>query len=147
MRRALAAFALLAATLPAQAGPLSVSLDEAKVITFAKPVSQIYVANPIIADINLIDTRHAFVLGKAFGATNIIALDANGTQISSSQVVVMGREESVLTLYKGVNQTTLTCVNRCEASPTPGDSKDVFENAVGEIDRHQEQNKKAAGLQ
>ena len=57
---------------------LSVPMDEVRMVTFVKPVATVYVGNPMIADITVIDSRHVFVLGKAFGATNIIALDSNG---------------------------------------------------------------------
>ena len=147
MRRALVAVTFFVATLPAVAAPISVPMDEARMITFAKPVATINIGNPVIADINLIDNRHAFVLGKAFGATNIIALDANGAQISNSQVVVLGREQSTVTLNRGANQVTLTCASRCESAPMPGDAKDAFDTAVGEIQTHQDLGKKAAGLQ
>ena len=54
-------------------GAMSVPLDEVRVVTFAKPVATLYVGNPVIADVMIIDSRHAFVQGKAFGSTNVVA--------------------------------------------------------------------------
>jgi hypothetical protein len=148
MRRTLSAFLLASAVVaPASAASLSVPMDEVRVITFAKPVATVYVGNPVVADVNMIDTRRAFILGKSFGATNIIALDANGAQISNNLVTVLGRTASTVTLNKGGAQTTLTCAGRCEATPTPGDGKDNFSASADQMDKHMDAAKRAASNQ
>jgi len=64
MRRTLSSLALVTVLVaPASAASINVPLDEVRLITFAKPVATVYVGNPTIADINMIDTRRAFVLG------------------------------------------------------------------------------------
>jgi hypothetical protein len=130
---------------PAAAQNVSVPLDEVRVIAFQRPVATVYVGNPVIADITMIDPRHAFVLGKSFGGTNIVALDGTGAQISSSHVTVFSSSGATVTLQKGVNQTTYACASsRCEASPTPGDGKDVFESTMDQISKHQDLGTKTA---
>ncbi len=132
---------------PASASSITVSMDEVRLVTFAKPVATVYVGNPVVADVNMIDTRRAFVLGKSFGATNIIALDKTGQQVSNSQITVLGRAASTVTLNRGASQVTLTCAGRCELAPMPGDGKDEFDAAVGQIERHQSLGKDAANVQ
>jgi len=136
MRRTIAAsfvFALKSSS--ALAGGVSVPMDEVRTVTFAKPVTTVYVGNPTIADINMIDSRHAFLLGKSFGTTNIIALDAQGREVANTGVSVSGRHGSTVTLTKGTAQTTLACSNeRCQASPLPGDAH--FSEIVGDIEKH-----------
>ena len=136
MRRTIAAsfvFALMSSS--ALAGGVSVPMDEVRTVTFAKPVTTVYVGNPTIADINMIDSRHAFLLGKSFGTTNIIALDAQGREVANTGVSVSGRHGSTVTLTKGTAQTTLACSNeRCQASPLPGDAH--FSEIVGDIEKH-----------
>jgi opacity protein-like surface antigen len=146
MRRLLLATAVFAACgSAAVADAVSVPLDEVRVITFAKPVATLYVGNPVIADVTIIDNRHAFVQGKAFGATNFVALDGSGRQIANQQVVVAGGGTSVVTLQRGTSQTTYACAaSRCQAAPQPGDGKDVFEAAADQISRHQQMLTKAA---
>lgn len=147
MQRILLAAALLAtAAMPAEAGSaLSVPLDEVRVVSFAKPVSTLYVGNPVIADVTIIDSRHAFVQAKAFGATNVVALDASGRQIANQQIVVASKGNAMVTLQRGSQQTTYTCAgNRCQPAPQPGDGKDTFEAATGQIDRYQGMLAKAA---
>jgi hypothetical protein len=134
MRRAAFAFATaLCAASPALAGGsfVSVTLDEVRLLAFAKPIETLYVANPAIADVTMIDKRHGFVLGKSFGTTNIIALDSSGRQVSNERVVVSGMNGGIVTLQKGTAQTTYNCsAGRCEAAPQPGDAKDAFDNAM-----------------
>lgn len=148
MRRLLIATALFAATASAAiAGQaMSVPLDEVRVVSFAKPVSTLYVGNPVIADITIIDSRHAFVQGKAFGATNIVALDANGRAVANQEIVVAGKGGgTTVTLQRGSQQTTFACAqSRCQPAPQPGDGKDAFEPALDQIQKYQGMLAKAA---
>lgn len=147
MRKILLATAAFAAlSVAAGAGTaLSVPLDEVRVVSFAKPVSTLYVGNPVIADVTIIDNRHAFVQGKAFGATNIVALDATGRPVANQQIVVAGKNSSVVTLQRGTQQTTYACAaSRCQSTPQPGDGKDAFEGATEQITKYQGMLAKAA---
>lgn len=121
----------------ARAGGVAVPMDEVRTVAFAKPVSTVYVGNPAIADINMIDARHAFVLGKSFGTTNIIALDNTGHTVSNTFVSVSGSNGGTVTLMKGSLQTTLACSGqRCEAAPVPGDAR--YGEVLGDVAKHQE---------
>jgi hypothetical protein len=125
---------------------VSVPLDEVRMIAFDKPVATVYVGNPVIADITMIDARHAFVLGKAFGGTNILALDSTGLEVSNEHVTVFGGSRAgTVELQRGVNRITYACAaSRCEAAPVPGDGKDIFDNALDQISKHQDLGAKAA---
>lgn len=140
MRRILLATTLLVCfSSAAGAGSaLSVPLDEVRVVSFARSVSTLYVGNPVIADVTIIDSRHAFVQGKAFGATNIVALDSTGHPVANQQVVVAGKGNSVVTLQRGTQQTTYACAaSRCQSTPQPGDGKDAFDSATDQISKYQ----------
>jgi Pilus formation protein N terminal region len=127
---------------------VAVPLDEVRVVTFSKPISTLYVGNPVIADVTMIDKRHAFVLGKAYGATNVIALDAAGNEINNRQVVVFGASSSQVTLQKGGAQVTYSCVSsRCEPAPQLGDDNTAFGAAMGQIQQHQDLLSKTASAQ
>lgn len=147
MRRLAIVAALLAtAAAPALAGnAISVPLDEVRVVSFAKPVATLYVGNPVIADVTIIDNRHAFVQGKAFGATNVVALDANGRQIANQHIVVAGKGTATVTLQRGAQQTTYTCAGqRCQPTPQPGDGQGAFDAATSQIEKYQGMMDKAA---
>ena len=140
----LATILLTAGAAQARSASVSVPLDEARMLDFARPISTLYIGNPSIADVTMIDRRHAFVLGKAYGATNIVALDASGSEVSNRQVVVFGSASAVVTLQRGAARTTYSCAAaRCEPSPQPGDGKD-FDSGMDQITKHQQMVSKIA---
>jgi Flp pilus assembly secretin CpaC len=129
----------------AAAPSISVPLDEVRVVAFSQPISTVYVGNPMIADVSMIDSRHAFVLGKGFGATNIVALDADGKQVVNDAVTVFGHTGSTVILHRGTAQATYACTGaRCETAPTPGDDKDSFSSRMEQMAAHQDAGVKAA---
>src|ERR1700756_938045 len=137
MRRTLFAAFILVAASPAYAEGVAISMDEVRTITFPKPVATVYVGNPSIADVNMIDARHAFVLGKGPGITNILALDTQGDQVSNTHVNVMTREASTVTLQRGPARLTYSCVaSRCDETPEPGDNKADFDKDTAEVGTH-----------
>jgi hypothetical protein len=143
MRRALLIAAFLAPCLGAhaagRAGSVSLGLDEVHTLTFHAPVATVYVGNPTIADITMIDSRHAFVQGKGYGHTNIVALNQNGVQVFGTQVTVTGSDGSgTVILNRGAQRITLNCAGqRCEPTPMPGDGKDAYDPANGVAGAHQ----------
>jgi len=146
MRRTLFAASLIIIAYPAHADGVAIAMDEVRTITFPKPVATVYVGNPSIADINMIDSRHAFILGKGYGNTNIVALDHAGDQVSNTHVSVMVRQDSTVTLQRGVSRLTYSCTaSHCEATPEPGDGKDAFDAATAQAGTHEAAAKTAAG--
>jgi hypothetical protein len=130
---------------PQHTDGVSVIMDEVRVVTFKRPVSTVFVGNPVIADATVIDPYHAFILGKAYGVTNLIALSAQSQTISNQQITVANRSGGVVTLNKGVAQFTYACTTaHCETNPRPGDQKAYFEDNSGSIGSHEEQSIKAA---
>ena len=147
MRHFFAALTITALTAaPAFASELTVTLDEVRTITFGKPVATVYVGNPSIADINMIDARHAFILGKGYGSTNIVALNHDGVQVSNTRInVLANQQQSTVTLNRGAARVTYSCTaNHCEPTPQPGDGKDLFDTSNAQIGTHQDTAKKAA---
>ena len=60
---------------------IGVAVDEARLVSFQRPAKTVFVGNPAIADVSMVDAQHAFVLGKTMGLTNLIVLDASGVQV------------------------------------------------------------------
>lgn len=116
MKRLVISAALAALLVPAAlADDLMVSKDESKVIKLSGSAATVVVGNPAIADVAMQDGSTAFITGKGFGTTNVIAMDSSGRQIASFKVVVTGTTSRTVTLMKGSSQTTLSCAPRCEA--------------------------------
>lgn len=146
MRRGLALVPvlLIAGMGQAAARDLVIPEDEARIVKFDKPVSTVYVADPVVADVNMIDTTHAFVLGKAYGATNLIAMDAEGSPVESRHVTVFGSSHLV-TLNRGPNQFTFACASvRCESATSPGDVRTWHDDNMAEIEKREDMGAKQA---
>ena len=125
---------------------ITIPMDEVRIVTFATPVSTVYVGNPAIADVTVIDSRRVFLLGKNFGTTNLVALDPKGNPTVSERVTVYGRQGAMVTLHRGAAQTTYACAGtRCEASPVPGDDNTNFDAVVGQREKLSAQSASAAG--
>jgi Pilus formation protein N terminal region len=124
---------------------VSVVMDEVRVVTFKQPVSTVFVGNSIIADATVIDPYHAFILGKAYGVTNLIALSAQRQTIVDQQITVANRSGGVVTLNKGAAQFTYACTTaHCETNPRPGDQKAYYDDTQSAVTSHQDQSIKAA---
>lgn len=141
MRRAFFAVAALIAATPASAAGDSVALglDEVHTLTFKTPVATVYVGNPTIADVTMLDARHAFVQGKGYGRTNIVALNRDNVQVFNAHITVVGGQGGgTVTLNRGAQRVTLTCAGgRCEPTPTPGDDEKAFQSASTQSTAHQ----------
>ncbi len=163
MRRALFAVTLLAAVAPASihgawaanrhtaaaaanGDAVALALDEVHTIAFRAPVATVYVGNPSIADITMIDASTDCMPGMGTDSTNIVALNHDGEQVYNARVDVAQSGTETLTLNRGIHRVTYNCNNgRCEMSPTPGDAKDMFDQIAGETTGHAEAARKAAG--
>jgi hypothetical protein len=157
MRRALLIVALLASSVGAHAagrtanvnsGNVNLGLDEVHTLTFRGAVSTVYVGNPTIADVTMIDSRHAFVQGKGYGRTNIVALNPDGVQVFGTKVTVTGSEGSgTVILNRGAQRITLNCAGqRCEPTPMPGDGKDAYDPGNAIASAHQAAARSAASV-
>jgi hypothetical protein len=149
MRRALtlavfAAISSLAGFAPAYAGSFAVPMDEVRIITFKSAVSTLYVGNTVYAEATLIDSKHAFVLGKMMGETNVLALASNGKVISDDHITISGRRVGMVTLQRGSDQFNYNCsALHCEALPIPGDDHTYFNNTHTDINQHEDMASKA----
>jgi len=106
---------------------VALALDEVHTLAFQTPVSTVYVGNPSIADVTMIDARHAFVQGKAYGRTNVMALNRENVVVFNTHISVTGNDGGgTVTLNRGAQRVTLNCAGgRCEPTPMPGDGKDA----------------------
>ncbi|HEX4157723.1 MAG TPA: pilus assembly protein N-terminal domain-containing protein [Rhizomicrobium sp.] len=120
-----------------EASGLSVVIDQARLVSLPKGVKTVYVGNPVIADIQMVDPQHVFLLGKTFGLTNMIALDPDGKQISNQQVVVTNNFAAV-TINRGPDQFDYMCTRgHCETAPRPGDPSPFVTTTEGAVGQHE----------
>jgi len=128
-KRAMVTVATIALTLmvlssTAQAGEIRVPLDESVVHVFDQDVATVAVANPSIADVSVHNGRVLLIVGRSFGTTNVIVLDAQGKPIGSKRIRVTSTGgASNMTVIKGDQRSILSfsCAPRCERVLVPGD--------------------------
>lgn len=141
----IAALLAAASASEAMAGGVSVQMDNVAVVAFKEPVATLYLGNPSIAELTLIDSRHAFVLGKRFGITNLIALSPDKSVIVNEPVTVTSRGWGSVTIYRGADSYNYTCSKQhCETRPVPGDPVPYFDNTEHAAGEHDDTATKAA---
>ena len=116
------------------ADPITIATNEVRVVTFKRPVKTVYVVNPVVADITVIDSTRAFLLGKNLGSTQILALDERGQEAFNDKVTVLSEPGNNVTLQRGKAQLTLSCIDeRCQSAPIVGDAAEPFDATLNQI--------------
>ncbi|KAB7742833.1 pilus assembly protein CpaC [Parvibaculum sedimenti] len=116
----------------AEAGNFKVELNEQKVLHLAAPIATVMVGNPAIADVLVENSQTVYVLGRSYGKTNFIALDAAGKQIVQYDLDVVAQSGGVVTLVRGTGQATYSCSPRCEPVLNPSDSGESFSKTLNQ---------------
>jgi Flp pilus assembly secretin CpaC len=113
---------------PARANPdeLIVKYDQSQIIKLPRPVAEIIIGNPMIADVAIQSSNLLVVTGKSFGVTNIIALDADRNVIQDQRVMVQRENARVVYLMKGLKRETYNCLPQCNPTVTIGDDSAFF---------------------
>src|SRR5215470_11899735 len=116
--------------LAATAGPIvdaiAVNVDQAKLVKLPTRVATIVVGNPLIADVTLQAGGIVVVTGKGYGATNFIALDRAGEVLVDRLIQVEGPSDQLLTVYRGVERESYSCMPVCQRRITLGDGGEYF---------------------
>ena len=119
--------AALAVAIPgAAAAAVSVHIDEISPVALGGAAAQVFVGNPSIADVSLTDRRHIMILGRTYGVTNVIALDAVGRKIFETTVNVGPSSSGRVTMFRGTDVHNYACSERCERTPMPGEQVGPF---------------------
>ena len=109
---------------------IAVYVDQAKLVKLPAKVSTIVVGNPLIADVTLQSGGIVVVTGKGYGATNFIAMDRNGDVLVDRQIQVEGPTDQLVTVYRGVERESYSCMPLCQRRVTLGDSDNYFNTTM-----------------
>jgi Flp pilus assembly secretin CpaC len=101
--------------------PISVNASMARVLRLSGPAATVIVGNPGVADVTIQDPQTLVLTGRSFGRTNLIVLDSNGEPIADTLIEVVQLSTGSMTVYQGMNRTTLSCAPECMPSVTLGD--------------------------
>src|SRR6516164_2793668 len=125
-------FGLLLLPIAAVAEPsddaISISVDQAKLFKLPNRVATIVVGNPLIADVTLQNGGIIVVTGKGYGATNFIAMDRGGEVLVDRTIQVEVPTDRLVTVYRGVERETYSCMPVCERRVTLGDADTYFKS-------------------
>jgi Flp pilus assembly secretin CpaC len=114
------------------ADTIAVNVDQAKLVRLPGKVATIVVGNPLIADVTLQPGGMIVVTGKGYGATNFIALDRVGEILVDRQIQVEGPSDRLVTVYRGVERESYSCLPVCQRRVTLGDSDNYFNTTMNQ---------------
>ena len=98
----------------ARADTLAVPLDHASRLD-VRGAANVIIGNDKIVDVTVVDSHTVYVVGKAYGSTNVIISDRDGRTLFSGDVAVNPPTSSV-SVYRGATRTEVACAPDC----TPG---------------------------
>lgn len=108
---------------------ITVIIDRATLISAPEGTSTLVVGNPAIADTSIQRNNVIVLTGKSFGTTNIVAIDSSGKTIKEILVSVRSPDDQVVTVHRGVERESYSCMPKCERTIRLGDSQPFFDLA------------------
>jgi len=112
------------------ADTIAVNVDQAKLVKLPGRVATIVVGNPLIADVTLQNGGIVVVTGKGYGATNFIAMDRSGDVLVDRVIQVEGPTDRLITVYRGVERESYSCMPICQRRVTLGDGDSFFKSSM-----------------
>ena len=109
---------------------IAVNVDQAKLVRLPTSVATIVVGNPLIADVTLQTGGMIVVTGKGYGATNFIAMDRRGEILVDRVIQVEGPTDQLVTVYRGVERESYSCLPICQRRVTLGDGESYFKSTI-----------------
>jgi Flp pilus assembly secretin CpaC len=121
---------------------IAVNVDQAKLVKMPPRIATLVVGNPLIADVSLQPGGVVVVTGKGYGATNVIAMDRAGEILVDRMIQVEGPTDQVVTVYRGVDRESYSCMPICQRRVTLGDGEGYFKSVIEQAGNF---NEKATG--
>src|SRR5258707_453895 len=109
---------------------IAVNVDQAKLVKLPERVATIVVGNPLIADVTMQPGGIIIVTGKGYGATNVLAMDRRGEVLVDRVIQVEGPTDQVVTIYRGVDRESYSCMPICQRRVTLGDGEGFFKSTM-----------------
>jgi len=109
---------------------IAVNVDQAKLVKMPPRIATLVVGNPLIADVSLQPGGVVVVTGKGYGATNVIAMDRAGEILVDRVIQVEGPTDQVVTVYRGIDRESYSCMPICQRRVTLGDGEGYFKSVI-----------------
>nr|WP_315049747.1 pilus assembly protein N-terminal domain-containing protein [uncultured Brevundimonas sp.] len=110
------AAAMMAAPALAQSRNLTVEIDRAQRVQLNGVASSVVVGNPQIADVTVVDANTLFVIGKGYGVTEVVAVDAIGRTLFQGEIAVTAGSTGAVRVWRGAQATEMACAQTCAPS-------------------------------
>jgi hypothetical protein len=114
-------------------GTVRVTIDFARLLTLDRAATTVVIGNPGVAVAQLSDDRTIILTGKTAGATNLIALDAEGREVTNVVLEVVAAGGHVVTVHQGITRQTFACARRCDPVLSVGDDPELFNATAAQI--------------
>lgn len=125
--------------------PVTVVLDQAKVMKIDKPAATVIVGNPAIADAIMHDRTTLVIVGRGFGATNLIVLGEDGEPVADETLVVQPPQDALVTVQRRGSRFSYSCAPICAPTVNPGDEEKFFKESMGQMASRNSTAQQAAG--
>jgi hypothetical protein len=122
----------MAAVAEPSVSTIAVNVDQARLVKLPARVATIVVGNPLIADVALQAGGVIVVTGKGYGATNFIAMDRTGEVLVDRLIQVEGPTDQLITVYRGVDRESYSCMPICQRRITLGDGDNFFNSTMNQ---------------
>ena len=109
-----------AAAATAGGGGMTVEVNQSRRVVLGGAISNVIVGDPTVADVVMVDAHSVIVVGKGYGATQVMVIDRTGRPLLDARVTVVAPNEGRVTVYRGVVGTDYSCAGRCQIMVTPG---------------------------
>jgi len=118
MRRLLLALTaplmILTAASTAAAASLVVPIDQSAAVNLPRGTRDVLIGNPAIADVSVLDSGKAVILGKGYGVTNLVVIDQLGRTVMERQIVVSAPTTGRVSVIRGARVDDYACAGGCE---------------------------------
>ncbi|CCF00621.1 pilus assembly protein N-terminal domain-containing protein [Sinorhizobium fredii] len=103
-------------------GVVRVIVDFARPLLLARQASTLIIGNPAIAQATLSDDKTVILTGKTPGSTNLIVMDADGTEVANIILDVVAAGGRLITVDGGSGRSTYSCTERCDPVQPSGET-------------------------
>jgi len=136
----------------ALAEALAATIDQGVRIALPPGTQSVLIGNPGIADVSVLDSHSAVIMGRAYGVTNLMVIDKAGRTVVDRQVVVTDPDANRVTAYRGsvgsgggLHVENYACSPRCVRTPMPGEAQgdyQAYSTVYGDYQRRAAESRK-----
>lgn len=101
----------------AQAGGISVGLNEIRRVQLRGAAATVIVGDTKIADVSMSDAHSLIITGRGFGTTGLMVSDDRGRTLISGEIMVSAPDEGRVTVFHGVDTVQYACGGHCQQLP------------------------------